>query len=81
MLKSSNIPHLEEDNALLEESVSVLQSELFTDWVNIYALVGRAPEAYGGCRVCVSVCMSFAHISLQRLKNCKCKCNVTITIL
>ena len=37
-----------------------------------YALVGRAPEAYGSRRVCVSVCvcvcMSFVHISLQRLK-------------
>ena len=33
-----------------------------------YALVGGASEAYGSPAVCVCVCMSFTHISLQRLQ-------------
>ena len=41
-----------------------------------YAMVGGAPEAYGShcvCEsvclcICVYVCISFVHISLQRLK-------------
>lgn len=40
MLKLSNkhVYHLQEENALLKESVSALQSELFTDWVNVWMI-------------------------------------------
>ena len=57
---------------------------------NNYASVGGALEAYGSRRVCclsvcLSVCMSFARISLQRLKTKRqklhCTCNATIRSL
>ena len=37
---------------------------------HFYASVGRAPEAYGSCRVCLSVHLSVfpSHVSPQRLK-------------
>ena len=40
-----------------------------------YAMVGGAPEAYGSHPVCICVClfMSFALVSLQRLKGKRCK--------
>ena len=40
MLKSSNsrVHHLQEENVSLKQSVSGLQSELFTDWVNVWVI-------------------------------------------
>ena len=44
MLKSSNLHvhvrahRLQEENVSLKESVSALQSELFTDWVNVWVI-------------------------------------------
>ena len=40
MLKSSNlrVHRLQEENVSLKESVSALQSELFTDWVNVWVI-------------------------------------------
>ena len=40
MLKSSNsrVHHLQEENVSLKQSVSALQSELFTDWVNVWVI-------------------------------------------
>ena len=44
-----------------------------------YALVGRAPEAYGSRSVCVWVCPSLLLVSMRRLKISAQKCNISIT--
>ena len=51
-------------------STDALMMILTISLYNYYASVGGAPEAYGSRRLCVclSVFMSFARISLQRLK-------------